>query len=188
MGKRGSEADFRSGLDEALAAGAEVVAAPRGGETTYHGPGQLVAYPLLSLRGLRLGVRAYVEALEDAMIEAAAGYGVAARGRLSGRTGVWVGERKLGAVGVAISGGYTRHGMALNVATDLEAFGRIVACGDPLREATSLEAEAGRRVELGGAAEVLAEAAAWRLGFAGVEWIPEVGQLGSGSGSPAAAS
>jgi len=88
---------------------------PRGGETTYHGPGQLVVYPILNLRGFGLGARSYVEALEDSMVAVAGAYGVAARGRVPGRTGVWVGERKLGAVGVRISHGVTSHGLALNV-------------------------------------------------------------------------
>ena len=81
MGKRGSDVDFRAGIDEALAAGAEVAAAPRGGETTFHGPGQLVAYPILNLRSLKLGARAYVEALEDTMIDTAEKYGVVAKVR-----------------------------------------------------------------------------------------------------------
>ena len=81
IGKRGSEADFLAGTAAALAAGAEVVPVPRGGETTYHGPGQLIAYPILNLRQLRMGARAYVEALEDIMIATAGRYGVSARVR-----------------------------------------------------------------------------------------------------------
>ena len=114
---------------------------PRGGETTFHGPGQLVAYPILALRPLGIGARAYVEALEDSMVAVAGAYGVAAHGRVPGRTGVWVGERKLGAVGVRISGGVTTHGLALNVDTDLSAFDAIVPCGAPDKSVTSLAAE-----------------------------------------------
>lgn len=79
IGKRGSEQDFRVDMREVLAAHAEVVPVPRGGETTYHGPGQLIAYPIVSLRHLGLGARAYVEALEDAMVAVAGRYGLAAR-------------------------------------------------------------------------------------------------------------
>lgn len=207
IGKRGSDLDFLHGLSSAHAAGAEVVNVPRGGETTYHGPGQLIAYPIVNLRHLRIGPRAYVEALEDIMIATAARYGikaevsttiprpifflrqcsssfhscvrgVLAQGRLPGRTGVWVGERKLGAIGVAISGGVTRHGLALNVSTDLGAFRRIVACGDPDREATSLARELGGAAPpLAQVAEGLAETAAMRLGFSSVKWLPDVNTL-----------
>ena len=79
MGKRGSDADFPDGVDKALKSGAEVFTSPRGGETTYHGPGQLVLYPIVNLRELRLGARKYVETLEDIMIDTAATFGVKAR-------------------------------------------------------------------------------------------------------------
>lgn len=78
---------------------------PRGGELTFHGPGQLVAYPIVSLRAASLGARAYVEGLEDAVVAAAAAFGVAAQGRVPGATGVWVGQRKLAALGVQITHG-----------------------------------------------------------------------------------
>lgn len=151
------------------ACGAEVQVVPRGGETTYHGPGQLVAYPLLALRGRGLGARAYVEALEDAMVAVAGAYGVAARGRVPGRTGVWVGERKLGAVGVRISHGTTSHGLALNVDTDLAAFDPIVPCGAPDKAATSLAAEVRAASPLGLAAPAALLVAALTRGLHGGE-------------------
>jgi lipoyl(octanoyl) transferase len=105
----------------------------RGGDVTFHGPGQLVVYPVLSLRLLGCGARAYVEGLEDVMCTVAARHGVRAAGRAPGAPGVWVGTgdgaRKLGAVGVRISGGVTTHGAALNVSTDLAFFKHIVPCG-----------------------------------------------------------
>lgn len=131
------------------ATGADIALIPRGGETTFHGPGQLVAYPILDLRSFGMGARAYVESLEDAMIAVAGAYGVAARGRVPGRTGVWVGERKLGAVGVRISRGTSSHGLALNVDTDLAAFAHIVPCGAPDKLATSLAREVGTTSPLG---------------------------------------
>ncbi len=85
MGKRGTDADFPNGFDTAVKSGAEISTSPRGGETTYHGPGQLILYPIVNLRELRLGPRKYVETLEDIMIETAANYGIKAR----------VGQRKL---------------------------------------------------------------------------------------------
>lgn len=79
MGKRGAEADFPNGTNKAIVSGAEIATSPRGGETTYHGPGQLILYPVVNLRELRLGPRKYVETLEDIMIETAANFGVKAR-------------------------------------------------------------------------------------------------------------
>ncbi|KAL4428172.1 hypothetical protein ABPG75_002261 [Micractinium tetrahymenae] len=138
MGKRGRPDDFHTEAAALLASGAEVASSPRGGETTYHGPGQLVLYPILSLRELGLGARAYVEGLEDVMVASLGRYGIAARGRVPGRTGVWVGERKIGAIGVRISQGTTCHGIALNVSPDLRYFGHIVPCGTPDKEVTSV--------------------------------------------------
>jgi lipoyl(octanoyl) transferase len=100
------------------------------------------------------------------------------QGRICGKTGVWVEDRKLGAIGVAVSGGFTRHGLAMNVSTDLSAFSSIVPCGDAERQATSLEKESeGTGPNLDDAANVLAESAAKRLGFEGISWLPDVNTL-----------
>lgn len=111
-----------------------VVPIDRGGDVTYHGPGQLVAYPILRLRQSR-AVRAYVAALEEACVRTAADYGVRARpsgaGRGTARTGVWVGEAKLAAIGIRVDRGVTSHGLAFNVTTDLDDFAGIVPCGIP---------------------------------------------------------
>lgn len=144
MGKRGSRDDFkrtREELRDIVSEDVDIVSVPRGGETTYHGPGQIVAYPIVNLRHLGLGARAYVESLEDSMIDTAASYGLSCKGRIPGKTGVWVGDRKIGAVGVAISGGVTRHGIAFNASPDLSAFEHIVACGERIPNATSLARE-----------------------------------------------
>ena len=100
----------------------------RGGDVTYHGPGQLVGYPILDLRDWKRDVGAYVRAVEQAIIDTVAEYGIAA-GRIQKLTGVWVGERKIAAIGVHISRWVTSHGFALNVATDLSYFQYIVPCG-----------------------------------------------------------
>jgi lipoyl(octanoyl) transferase len=126
-------------LDEAELAvrGIEVVQVDRGGDVTYHGPGQLVGYPVLKLASVR-GVVDYVRALEEVLIRTAAAFGVTAE-RSSGLTGVWVGDRKLAAIGVRVaSRGVTSHGFALNVTTDLHDFDGIVPCGIPDRGVCSL--------------------------------------------------
>jgi len=100
----------------------------RGGDVTYHGPGQLVGYPILDLREWKRDVGAYVRAIEQTIIDTLAEYGIAA-GRIPKLTGVWVGERKIAAIGVHISRWVTSHGFALNVNTDLSYFQYIVPCG-----------------------------------------------------------
>ena len=138
--------------DELRARDVELVETNRGGDVTYHGPGQLVGYPIFDLRGplraagKRLGPVDFVRQMEEALIRTMADYGVAAM-RVPGRTGVWtqpsgaVAEKKLAAIGIHVSAGVTSHGFALNVTTDLEDFGWIVPCGIDDRAVTSLEME-----------------------------------------------
>jgi lipoyl(octanoyl) transferase len=117
----------------------------RGGDITYHGPGQLVGYPILDLRPDRCDVHKYVRDLEEVMIRAAADFGLTAR-RVEGLTGAWVGADKLGAIGVRISRWITSHGFAFNVMTDLDYFKLIVPCGITTGGVTSLSRAAGRPV------------------------------------------
>jgi lipoyl(octanoyl) transferase len=123
----------------------------RGGDVTYHGPGQIVAYPILNLGAIRRDVVWYVRMLEEAMIRTTAEFGIAAE-REAGKTGIWVGEgktsEKLGAIGVHISRWVTSHGLAYNVSTDLRYCDLIVPCGIADRKATSLEKLLGRRVDV----------------------------------------
>ena len=127
--------------------GVAVFEAGRGGDVTYHGPGQLVAYPIIDLRPDRCDVHRYVRDIVEVMIRVCAGYSVRAE-RIAGLTGVWVGDRKIGAIGIRISRWITSHGLALNVSTDLSRFDLIVPCGIAGRGVTSLEREVGRGLDL----------------------------------------
>jgi lipoyl(octanoyl) transferase len=127
--------------------GVSVFETGRGGDVTYHGPGQLVGYPILDLRPDRCDVHKYVHDIEEVLIRTAADHGVAA-GRVNGLTGVWVGPEKLAAIGIRISHWVTSHGFALNVSTDLDYFRLIVPCGIGDRGVTSLERLLGRRVAI----------------------------------------
>jgi len=127
--------------------GIEVHETGRGGDVTYHGPGQIVGYPILDLRPDRCDVHKYVRDLEEVMIRTCADYGIAA-GRIAGLTGTWVGAEKIGAIGIRISRWITSHGFAFNVRTDLDHFKLIVPCGISDRGVTSLERLTGRTIAL----------------------------------------
>ena len=126
--------------------GVEFHATDRGGDITYHGPGQIVGYPILNLGAIRRDIVWYVRTLEEAMIRATAEFGISAE-REPGRTGVWVQAGKLAAIGVHISRWVSSHGFAYNVSTDLRNFDLIVPCGMADRQATSLEKLLGRSVQ-----------------------------------------
>ena len=128
------------------ARGVEVHETGRGGDVTYHGPGQIVGYPIVDLKPDRCDVHRYVRDLEEVLIRTAHEYGVGAA-RVEGLTGVWVGRDKLAAIGVRIARWVTSHGFALNLTTDLEYFNLIVPCGIADRGVTSLEKLVGRRLD-----------------------------------------
>jgi lipoyl(octanoyl) transferase len=121
----------------------------RGGDVTYHGPGQLVVYPIVSLTANGLGVRQYIELLERVVIDALTGFGLDSVGKLGPLTGVWVdGKRKIASIGVACTHWVTYHGLALNVSTDLSYFQKIKPCGFEADIMTSIAKELGHRVEM----------------------------------------
>ena len=139
--------------------GFEVFETDRGGDVTYHGPGQIVGYPILDLKPDRRDVRKYVGSLEELMIRVAASYGVHAE-RVPGRTGTWTAAGKLGAIGVHISRWITSHGFAFNVRTDLSGFAAIVPCGIEGAGVTSLQSLLGRAPDLGEVEDVFVREAA----------------------------
>jgi lipoyl(octanoyl) transferase len=126
---------------EMAARGITCVDVDRGGDVTYHGPGQLVGYPILDL-GPKPDVGLYLRNLEGCLIDVLIDFGIAS-GRLSGYTGVWIGDRKIAAIGIKVSQGVTTHGFALNVSTDLSLFTHILACGIPDKGVTSMALELG---------------------------------------------
>ena len=169
----------RGGREEHLpaAAAGPVHRVSRGGDATFHGPGQLVGYPVVDLRARGGDVRAYLRALEDAVVQTCAAFGLAA-GRLPGRTGAWVGGpgtpggwRKIASIGVGVRRGITQHGFALNVSVDLAAFAAIVPCGIEGVVMTSLAHE---RVDPVPGIEAVARVAAAEVPLA------LAGRLGSG--------
>ena len=127
--------------------GIDVSETGRGGDVTYHGPGQIVGYPILDLKPDRCDVRRYVSDLEEVMLRIGAAYGLTGR-RVAGLRGVFVGGDKLGAVGVRISQWVTMHGFAINVSTDLDGFRWIVPCGIREHGVTSLSRETGRAIAM----------------------------------------
>lgn len=172
LGRRGKTEDVLADAELLRSIGAEVVETDRGGEVTYHGPGQLVIYPVISIREAELGPVTYVRILEQVVIDTIRQYGINGH-RVVGKTGVWVGGepgakplagenpvgRKIAAMGVRVSGGVAMHGAALNISTDLSYFGHIVPCGMPSLAVTSIERETGGAPEV----ETVATSAADRL-------------------------
>ena len=145
LGRHGDAGHVLAGEAELASRGLELIRTERGGEVTYHGPGQLTAYPIVRLADRRMFVRSFVRALELALTETCAAFGVQA-GPREGHPGCWCGNggRKVGAIGVRVERGVTYHGIALNVSVRLADFELIDACGMPDVESTSIDRERGR--------------------------------------------
>ena len=154
-GKRTEAADLPMGADWYRAQGIEVTDTDRGGRVTYHGPGQLVAYPIVAVER----VADYVHALERAIVAALADEGVSAEARDTPFTGVWAGDSKIGSIGVRVRDGVSLHGLAVNVDNDLQPFQWVVPCGIDRARVTSLARETGRSPAL----PCFRKRMAWRL-------------------------
>ncbi len=142
LGRGGKEANVVN------AAEVPVIRSSRGGDVTYHGPGQMVVYPIIDLKSkLRKDVHRYLRYLEESAIQTLAGSGIEGK-RNPPWTGIWIDKKKIAAIGVAVRRGITYHGLALNVNTDLSYFERIVPCGLPWSEVTSMQKELGSEVSL----------------------------------------
>lgn len=148
LGRAGDASHILGSSDKLREAGISVHRVERGGDVTYHGPGQLVGYPILSLHAHHLGASDYMHALEDVLVRTLLDFRVPAHQR-AGLIGVWVGtDRKIASLGARIERGVTYHGFALNVATDLEHFRLIVPCGLAGIEITSMERELGKAIDM----------------------------------------
>ena len=148
LGRAGDASHILGSSDKLREAGISVHRVERGGDVTYHGPGQLVGYPILSLHAHHLGASDYMHALEDVLVRTLLDFRVPAHQRAD-LIGVWVGtDRKIASLGARIERGVTYHGFALNVAPDLEHFGLIVPCGLAGIEITSIERELGKPIDM----------------------------------------
>jgi lipoyl(octanoyl) transferase len=192
LGRHADEAHVLARPRELHRRGIEVIRVERGGEVTYHGPGQLVAYPIIGLGDRGLMVRPLVTALEEAMIETCASLGVAAM-RRDGHPGSWVAgdggrpPRKIGALGLKIERGVSYHGIALNVAPDLRDFELIDPCGMPGVISTSIAEELGRTAEPPTTAAVEHAARLFAEAFGRAIGAPVAWQLAPGDPAPAVA-
>jgi len=155
LGSRGDTGSMTTPEGLLRAAGAEVVQSDRGGDITFHGPGQVVGYPIINLRARGEGPAAHVRRLEQVMLGALAEFGIAAD-RSAGRPGAWCGDAKIGAIGVRVARGVTMHGFALNVDVDLSWFDRIVPCGLAGVRVTSMREQAGVTYGAGDVQDALA--------------------------------
>jgi lipoate-protein ligase B len=178
IGRGGDERNLLAGPDRMRELGAELIRIDRGGDITFHGPGQLVAYPIVELADA-LDLRRYVRTLEAAIIDTAGRFGVHGD-RVDGLPGIWVdGDRKLAAIGVRVKRGVTTHGLALNVNTDLAWFDEMIPCGIPGKGVTSLARELDRPVPMEDVETELASALARHLGVRPGGGMPEtVGPAG----------
>jgi lipoyl(octanoyl) transferase len=152
LGRNAKKDNILLSTEQLAARGVQVFEIDRGGDVTYHGPGQLVGYPIFDLAQQRRDIAWYMRSLEEALIGVSGEYGIQA-GRLAGAPGVWVGNDKLAAMGVHIARWVTSHGFAFNVNTDLRYFDWIVPCGLRGKGVTSLERLLGRRIEMDQVAE-----------------------------------
>lgn len=172
MGRNGSERSLRVSRESLAARGVEWFEVARGGDLTWHGPGQLVGYPIVDLERRGRDLHRYLRDLEEVLVRALAGWGIEAR-RVPGRTGVWAGEEKIASIGIGVRRWVSCHGFALNVAPDLRHFDLIHPCGLEGVRMTSVAALLGAAApSLETARREVAELLAARLGHDGLRWEP----------------
>lgn len=167
LGRQGDAANLLLSEQALADRGVDFHRVERGGDITFHGPGQLVGYPIIDLRARQLSVHDLMRGLEEALIRTVADYGINA-GRQEGLTGVWQGDLKLAALGVAVRGGVSYHGFALNVCTDLDFFSLIVPCGLSDKQVTSIAQLSGRAVTVDDVRPLVARRLATAFGYAGI--------------------
>ena len=172
VGRGGSEESLRVSRAALAERGIELFEVTRGGDMTWHGPGQLVGYPIVDLSRVGRDLHAFLRSLEEVLFEALAGWGLAA-GRVPGRTGVWAGEEKVASIGIAVRSWVSYHGFALNVAPDLGFFDLIHPCGLRGVRMTSLRERLGAHTpSMAAARHAVAGLLARRLGYAGTRRVP----------------
>ena len=155
LGRAANSANILAGVDQLESLSIEVHETGRGGDVTYHGPGQLVGYPIINLKPDRCDVHRYVRDIEEVLIRSIADFGIAGE-RISGFTGVWVGNEKVAAIGVRIARWITSHGFSLNVNTDLDYFQMIVPCGITDKGVTSLSRLLGQPLDMNDVTRIVA--------------------------------
>ncbi len=155
LGRAANRANILADEQTRAAKNVELFETGRGGDVTYHGPGQLVGYPIISLAPDAQDVRRYVRNIQEVLVQTARDFGIEAESRGGEHVGVWVGNEKLAAIGIRISRWVTMHGFAFNVTTDLDYFNLIVPCGIADHGVTSLEKILGRKIELAVVAEAV---------------------------------
>jgi len=170
MGKAASPDHVLWDEAERARRGVEVIWSDRGGEATYHGPGQLVGYPILDLARLGLTIPGYIDKLERSLIEYLGELGIESEPGETGLTGVWAGGKKVAAIGIKLNHSVVSHGFALNLTTDLEYFDGIIPCGHADKEATSVQALSGRVVDTKSAATAYARHFASVFGVE-LDWV-----------------
>ncbi len=180
LGRQANEQHVRASSGELARRGIELIRVERGGEVTYHGPGQLVAYPIVRLAQRNLLPRPFVRALESAMTDTCAGFGVRA-GRRDDYPGCWcdpesASPRKIGSLGLRVEGGVTYHGIALNITTDLADFELIDPCGLPGIEVTSIAREADWPAAESAPSTTSVAKAADRFAVDFAEWLEQIGK------------
>ncbi len=156
LGKVADKSNLLSSEEQLKDARVSVYEIDRGGDITYHGPGQIVGYPIISLSGWKEDTHLYLRSLEEIIIQTLSSYGIES-GRNPKYTGVWIGDRKIAAIGIKVSRWITMHGFAFNINTDLSFFNGIIPCGIKEKEVTSLQKELGREIDIEEVKNILLE-------------------------------